>query len=80
MEIRTLVGIRRVDMNTREGGHIVGYKFFVTYKEDYVEGVVTDSFFLSDDKLGNVQHFPSVGSELKVYYNRYGRVSTFEVV
>lgn len=78
MEQRKIVGIRRVDMKTKDGQDVRGYKFFVEYEDPNISGVGTDSFFLSDAKLtGSV---PSIGDIVYLYYNRYGRVERVDIV
>lgn len=41
-------------------------------------GVATERVFLSDAKLDGYN--PSVGDEIKVYYNRYGKPDSLELL
>lgn len=75
MQEFTIVGIKAVDFDTKEGQHMKGVKLFVTGEDDKVEGLMTDSFFLSYEKFSNLDQY-HVGDEIVIYYNRYGKVDS----
>lgn len=69
-----IVGLKRVDFQDKDGDKIQGMKVFVNYPEDKVEGMATDSFFLSDSKFANYFDALYVGSPIEVHYNKYGKI------
>jgi hypothetical protein len=44
------------------------------------EGVSTDHFFLSKNKLRDLTFSPAVGLEVEVLFNRYGKVQTLRLL
>lgn len=70
-----IVGLKRVDFKDKDGSLIQGVKVYVNYPEDNVEGMATDSFFLSDNKFSDYHDALCVGSPIDVHYNKYGKIS-----
>lgn len=67
-----LVGKRRVDFD-RDGQRIVGYRLYWEYPDDHVDGVATDTCFVSDSKGIEIDQL-FVGQEYTIFYNKYGKV------
>lgn len=70
-----IVGMKQVNFETREGQHMEGVKIFITCEDDKVDGLMTDSFFLTRDKFPDADKLV-VGSDVIVYFNRYGKVDS----
>ena len=71
-----IVGLKRVDFKDKDGSQIQGVKVYVNLPEDNVEGMATDSFFLSDNKFADIHDALCVGSLIDVHYNKYGKISS----
>lgn len=76
-----VVGIREVKYTSKKTGNDVhGYDLYVELPSSKVQGVMTDKLFLSDyiiDK--NHGKMPALGDEVNVFYNRFGRIESYEV-
>lgn len=78
----TVVGYRRVDFSGQDGKQITGYSVFCAYPitSEGGAGNGCDKIFLSDRKLAQQGYMPKIGDEVKVSYNRYGKVDWVELV
>lgn len=70
----SVIGIKVVNFTADDGKVIKGRRIYVAFESNGVEGMETDSMFLSDDKFGDVDIV--VGLDYSVSYNRYGKVET----
>lgn len=61
---------------------IEGSTFYVTnpIPSQRGEGSSAERFFLSKAKLSTLDFTPSVGMDIEVLYNRYGKVSTLRLL
>ena len=73
-----LVGKKDVDFVSKDGTNINGVTLYITYSDPKVEGVVAEKIFVSSTKC-NVSTIP-VGAEIRVLYNRFGKVENVENV
>lgn len=75
-----LIGIQRVDYTNKNGYHILGYKLHTSTpaKSNDSIGEITDTFFVSDQVFAACDHM-SVGDEISIAYNKYGKVSAVSV-
>ena len=65
-----LVGWREVEFE-KNGEEIRGVRLYFTYPDDHVNGVATESIYVSDRvELPAL----SLGAEYDVLYNKYGKV------
>lgn len=87
MEIITMkiTGIRKSDFPTKTGEMIKGYNVYVVDNIDprHGQGQSAEHFYLSERKLSminGIDPFALLGHEVKIYYNRYGKVDTIEVL
>jgi len=71
-----IVGYKVTTFNTQDGKHISGVTFYVTEKtnRDSCFGLMTDKFFVSDNKLAG-QKF-DIGNDVTPVYNRYGKIES----
>ena len=71
-----IVGYKVTAFDTQDGKRISGITFYVTEKtnRDGCFGLVTDRFFVSDNKLAG-QKF-EIGNEVTPVYNRYGKIES----
>lgn len=73
-----VVGYQTSSFDTRDGNHISGCFLFVSEERKNVIGVATERLFLSDNKLNGYK--PTLGDEIKPYYNKYGKVDFIELL
>lgn len=69
-----VVGIKKIDYQSKQGHRVIGKKFYVTYspgeKDDSISGIYTDSFYTSCEAADIV----AVGDEITPLYNKFGSV------
>ena len=75
-----IVGIRKSDFTAR-----TGYTVYVmdNIVPQHGQGQSAEHFYLSQRKLtemNGIDPFSLLGHEVKLYYNRYGKVDTVEVL
>ena len=76
-----LIGIQRIDYTNKNGYHVLGYKLHTAYlatQKDAI-GEITESIFVSDQIFATCDHL-SVGDEICIAYNKYGKVSAVSVI
>lgn len=67
-------GYKRSNFNSADGTLITGYNLYVSYPlSGDGEGMACDRLYLTDDKLAKCGYTPSVGDEVNVTYNKYGK-------
>ena len=73
-----VVGIRKnMSFNTKDGGEMSGLKLPLICPDDHVEGMATDSFFISS-KASCYQTAASLKPEddIEIFFNRYGKIDS----
>lgn len=75
-----IIGYRRNDFKAPEGNQITGYNIYIATEIDPRRGagVSVERQYLSDAKLAKegINLADLLDREVKVYYNRYGRVDS----
>ena len=76
-----LIGIQRVDYTNKNGFHILGYKLYTSTpaKTNDSIGEIADAVFVSDQVFATCDHV-TVGDEVDIAYNKYGRVTAVSVI
>ncbi len=77
MDTIKIVGTRDTSFTTQDGKQINGMSVFFTMLDDKVVGVMTGKHFISLDALGAFSVQPKVGLDVRVLYNRYGKVDDY---
>lgn len=67
-----VIGIQRLDFDTNDGGHIEGTNLFCAYKDDNVEGMKAERFFVK--KEIELPKQIQAGDKLNIFFNQKGRV------
>ena len=80
-----IIGIRKSDFPTKTGEMIKGYNVYVSDAIDprHGQGLSAEHLYLSERKrsmMNGIDPFSLLGHEVKLYYNRYGKVDTVEVL
>ena len=73
-----IIGLKRSKFTPKDSDQeISGYTLYLTEEREDVQGYAADRVFVSDKKLGPYQ--PAVGDEVRIYYNRWGKVDEVQV-
>lgn len=79
-EMITIVGYRDVNFTDDSGKQVDGRSYYYTAGADGVVGVTAGKLFVSARNLADMKYKPSVGDEVVVFYNRYGKPSGFQKI
>jgi hypothetical protein len=76
-----LIGIQRVDYTNKNGYHVTGYKLHTSIpaRTNDCIGEFTEAIFVSEQVFLNCAQL-SVGDEISVAYNKYGKVTGVSVI
>lgn len=73
----TVVGYRDVDFIDDKGRRVQGTSVYYTSDEGKnVVGEEVGKFFLTFKISNDCNYLPTVGDQLKLYYNRFGKVAS----
>lgn len=78
-----VIGYRASSFKAQDTGKTIsGMNIYVVDEVDpkYGVGQSCERIYLSDKKMDDIGYRPTVGDEIKVYYNRYGKVDDIEVI
>ena len=69
-----LIGIKSVDFTDKEGKQIKGTSLYVTYEDEYTDGLVAEKIWVNSNATmdSNIR----VGCNVDFVYNKYGKVMT----
>lgn len=70
-----IVGIRPSSFTGNDGKDVSGRNIYLTFPLEKGEGLGTDRVFITDSKLAGWTYKPTVGDEINLEYNRYGKCS-----
>lgn len=71
----TIIGIRPSSFKGDNGETVSGMNIYYTYPLDKGTGLGAERVFMTDAKLASFAYQPTVGDEVQVEYNRFGRVA-----
>lgn len=71
-----VVGVSPVNFTGRDGRQVIGHNIYVTYERNNTQGLVAERIFLGS----RLEVVPNVGDEIRLYYNRYGSVESFDIL
>lgn len=70
----TVLGKKSVSFTTNDGKVINGTTLYVAFDADGVEGMAADKLFVTTEKMPKKNIV--VGSDIDVYFNRFGKVDS----
>lgn len=73
-----VIGYRHSSFKPQDGGEISGITLHMTEYRSGVEGLAVEHVFVSDRKLNG--YHPQLGDEIRLIYNRYGKVDGVELL
>ena len=80
MDLMKIVGVRDYSFDDAKTGRPVsGTTYFFTMDGRGVDGQMTGKFSVTTAKRQNFDFLPSVGDEVFVDYDRYGKPSRFQL-
>ena len=75
-----IIGIRPSSFKGDQGEMVTGKNIYVSYPLDKGEGLGADRFFVTDKKMADWFYVPAVGDEIRLEYNRFGKVSGMSLI
>lgn len=75
-----IVGIRPSEFKGDDGSIVRGKNFYLSYPPDKGEGYGTERVYLTEVKQARLSFTPSVGDEVRVLYDRWGKCSGMELL
>lgn len=69
-----IVGIKHSTIKFKDGNQVTGYNLFLSEPREGVQGVATESVFVSDQRIA--PYSPVLGDNVRIYYNRWGKVES----
>lgn len=79
----TIIGYKKVDFE-KDGSQIKGYRVHVATpaEADNEKGMISDSFFLSDQKFEDyrIRQLYKEQKEVIVFYNKFGKIQSVREV
>lgn len=76
----TIIGIRPSEFKGDDGSIIKGKNFYMTYALEKGEGQGAERVYLTDAKLQEMGFTPSVGDNVQLFFNRWGKCSGMELI
>ena len=78
-----IVGYRKADFVAKDGTAVMGYNVYLVTEIDprYGNGIMAERVYLSAAKLARdgIDLEKVINHEVKIYYNRYGKVDSIAV-
>ncbi|WP_443672844.1 hypothetical protein [Gemmiger sp.] len=80
-----IIGYRKADFTPKNGEEVKGFNVYVIddISPEHGQGNSAERIYLTEKKLagmGNIDVSSLLGHEVKIYYTRYGKVDTIEVL
>lgn len=76
-----VLGIKRISYDRKKDGqHIEGIEIHYTYQAKNIEGLGVETAFVGQTIVEEAGMVPRPGDEIKLSYNRFGRVNGYEIV
>ena len=71
-----MIGFKDVNFHTKEGQHIIGFKIYYNYELSGEDGygLGCESVFCAQHKIVGNLHPDSIGNQIDIRYNRFGKV------
>ncbi len=77
-----VIGIRESSFETKDGNQIDGMSIYCTYPmsgKGVYSGEACERVYITKKRLYDCGYTPVVGDEIKVMYNRFGKVDSIEL-
>lgn len=74
-DVYELVGIRGVSFKGSDGSEVEGTNLYLTYEDDYIDGVGTERVFVTSKRFDTLSFVPEIGDRCRLMYNKYGKIA-----
>lgn len=74
-DVYELVGIRGVSFAGSDGKQVEGTNLYLTYEDDYIDGVGTEKVFATSKRFNSLSFVPEIGARCRLMYNKYGKIA-----
>ena len=76
-----VIGIAERNFTSKDtGAFIEGFYIYVTFENNRTTGLASDRLYLSRNRLDQFGYSPSVGDDIDIQYNRYGKISGIRLI
>ena len=75
-----IIGIRPSEFKGDDGQTVTGKNIYLTYPLEKGEGIGAERVYLTTSKLNSLGYVPTVGDEVRLEYNRWGKCCGMEPV
>ena len=79
-DVYELVGIRGVSFTGSDGKQVEGTNLYLTYEDDYIDGVGTEKVFVTSKRFNSLSFVPEIGGRCRLMYNKYGKIADIVLV
>ena len=67
-----IIGIKHSTITFKDGRQVTGYNLYLSEKRPDIQGVYTESVFVSDTRAGDYK--PQLNDHVTIYYNKWAKV------
>jgi len=71
-----IIGLKPTSFTGSDGKLVSGITIYLTEKQKDVDGLSTDRIFLTNERVNNLPFTLSIGLDIVIYYNRFGKVAS----
>lgn len=64
-DVYELVGIRGVSFAGSDGKQVEGTNLYLTYEDDYIDGVGTEKVFVTSKRFNSLSFVPEIGARCR---------------
>ena len=76
-----VIGFSERSFTAKDTGALIeGMNIFVTFESKRTTGLSCDRFFISQKRLEECGYNPSLGDDIEILYNRYGKITGISLI
>ena len=69
-DVYELVGIRGVSFTGSDGKQVEGTNLYLTYEDEYIEGVGVEKVFVTSRRFSSLSFVPEIGARCRLLYGK----------
>lgn len=71
-----VVGFSERSFTAKDTGALIeGMTIYVSFESNRITGIGCDRFFISQKRLDECDYSPSIGDDIELLYNRFGKIT-----
>lgn len=71
-----VIGFSQRSFTAKDTGALIyGLNIYVTFENSRTTGLACDRFFVSSNRLEECGYYPTLGDDIELVYNRYGKIA-----